>query len=405
MTPRLGWSHVVRPLLIGCTVATLVALPAAAAASTGPETPPPSSMLPCALGTSAAVAGTPLEIRGTTTSGDAVNASAWRDGDKTVREATVATLDGTWRAIFLFGAADGGEWTVQVSVDGTECASRLTVALPPGMVAPPTAAPAPEPDGSSSGGFDGYALRTLAVNDGVALVLASWIFLALVRLVHTTGRRPLARPGVRRVATVAVFVAVLGAVLAVWIGVHFFDGMSHFDDGIPAGLLLLRQVGDKRLRREDHRGDGRGILEGRPRDLGGVHDALLEYVAVVALEGVEAVTRGQHLDALDDDFAVRAGVVRDLSDRCLERAAQDAEAHRFVAHELDQVERRDGLEQGHAAARDQALFDRCAGGGERVLDAVLLLLELDLGARTGRQGVHDRPADRGDTRSRSARAR
>jgi hypothetical protein len=174
-------------------------------------------MLPCALGTSAAVAGTPLEIRGTTTSGDAVNASAWRDGDKTVREATVATLDGTWRAIFLFGAADGGEWTVQVSVDGTERASRLTVALPPGMVAPPTGAPAPEPDGSSSGGFDGYALRTLAVNDGVALVLASWIFLALVRLVHTTGRRPLARPGVRRVATVAVFVAVLGAVLAVWI--------------------------------------------------------------------------------------------------------------------------------------------------------------------------------------------
>src|SRR5665811_699426 len=115
--------------------------------------------------------------------------------------------------------------------------------------------------------------------------------------------------------------------------------------------------------------------------------------------------RGQRLHALDDDFAVRAGVVGDLADGRFERAAQDAEAHRLVAHELDQVERRDGLEQGHAAARDQALFDRCAGGGERVLDAVLLLLELDLGARTGRQGVHDRPADRGDTRSRSARAR
>jgi len=115
--------------------------------------------------------------------------------------------------------------------------------------------------------------------------------------------------------------------------------------------------------------------------------------------------RGQRLHALDDDFAVRAGVVGDLADGRFERAAQDAEAHRLVARELDQVERRDGLEQGHAAARDQALFDRCAGRGERVLDAVLLLLELDLGARTGRQGVHDRPADRGDTRSRSARAR
>ena len=90
---------------------------------------------------------------------------------------------------------------------------------------------------------------------------------------------------------------------------------------------------------------------------------------------------GQALDVLDDDLAVRAGVVGDLADGRLERAAQDAEAHRLVAHELDRVERRDGLEQGHAAAGDQALLDRCAGGRERVLDAVLLLLELDLGGR------------------------
>src|SRR5450759_406728 len=47
----------------------------------------------------------------------------------------------------------------------------------------------------------------------VALVLTSWIFLARVLLVHATGRRPLARPGVRTAATTTVFVAVLGAVL------------------------------------------------------------------------------------------------------------------------------------------------------------------------------------------------
>ena len=37
------------------------------------------------------------------------------------------------------------------------------------------------------------------------------------------------------------------------------------------------------------------------------------------------------------------------------------------------------LEQGHAAAGDEALLDGRAGRRERVLDAVLLLLELDLG--------------------------
>ncbi|HEX7400014.1 MAG TPA: hypothetical protein VF302_09605, partial [Candidatus Limnocylindrales bacterium] len=91
---------------------------------------------------------------------------------------------------------------------------------------------------------------------------------------------------------------------------------------------------------------------------------------------------GQVLDSLDDDLAVRAGVVGDLTEGRFERAAQDAEAHCLVAHELDEVERRDGLEQSHAATRDQALFDGCAGRRQGVLDAVLLLLELDLGART-----------------------
>src|SRR5918995_721576 len=42
------------------------------------------------------------------------------------------------------------------------------------------------------------------------------------------------------------------------------------------------------------------------------------------------------------------------------------------------VERRDGLHECRATARDDALFDRCTSGRKRVLDAVLLLLELDL---------------------------
>src|ERR1035437_8441875 len=144
------------------------------------------------------------------------------------------------------------------------------------------------------------------------------------------------------------------------------------------GLLLLRQVSDERLRREDHRRDRGGVLERRAGHLGSVDDALLEHVAVLALEGVEALTLGQCLDPLDDDLAVRAGVVGDLAEGRFERATQDAEAHRLIADELDEVERRDGLKQGHATAGDQALFNGCACGSQRTFDAVLLLLELDL---------------------------
>ena len=43
------------------------------------------------------------------------------------------------------------------------------------------------------------------------------------------------------------------------------------------------------------------------------------------------------------------------------------------------VERGQGVDEGDAAAGDDALFDGRAGGREGVLDAVLLLLQLDLG--------------------------
>src|SRR5665811_1503648 len=43
-------------------------------------------------------------------------------------------------------------------------------------------------------------------------------------------------------------------------------------------------------------------------------------------------------DLLDDDLAMRARVVGDLADGRFERAAQDAQANRLIAHELDLVE-------------------------------------------------------------------
>ena len=59
-----------------------------------------------------------------------------------------------------------------------------------------------------------------------------------------------------------------------------------------------------------------------------------------------------------------------------------------VALELDLVERRDGLQEGGAAAGDDALLDGRAGRRERILDAVLLLLELDLGGRADLDDGH-----------------
>lgn len=224
-----GWALVA---IAGVAAVLLLALPVAVAASTGPDTAPPPSTPTCALEAATAVAGTPFEITGTTTSGAALTASAWR-ADKTVHEATVATLDGTWRAIFLFGPADGGEWTVDVSGEGVDCASSLTVTLPPGMVAPPTPAvdvTAAEP----AVGIDVSSLRSALANGAVVLVLGSWAFLLLLGVVHGLGRRPLARRGVRRMAVGAVFVAVLGAFVTAWVVGYLFAALSHFDTSIPS---------------------------------------------------------------------------------------------------------------------------------------------------------------------------
>src|SRR5262249_25507990 len=73
------------------------------------------------------------------------------------------------------------------------------------------------------------------------------------------------------------------------------------------------------------------------------------------------------------------GVLRQLAERLLERAADDARAGRLVAVERVDVDRLGGRQQRHAAAGDDALLERRAGRLDGVLDAVLLLLHLRLG--------------------------
>src|SRR3954469_19467703 len=161
--------------------------------------------------------------------------------------------------------------------------------------------------------------------------------------------------------------------------------------GAVAALVLLRHVGHERLGREDHRRDRGRILERGPGDLGGIHDARLEQVAVLALERVVAEAGLEALDVRDDDLTGLAGVVSDLASRSLERLADDVDADLGITIELDLVERADGLQKGRPAAGDEALLDGRTGRGESVLDPVLLLLELDLG---GRADLDDRDATR-----------
>ena len=74
--------------------------------------------------------------------------------------------------------------------------------------------------------------------------------------------------------------------------------------------------------------------------------------------------------------------------RILDRAADDVDADLLLGAELEAVERRRGADQRHAAARDDALLDRRAGRVQRVLDARLLLLHLDLGRRADADHRH-----------------
>ena len=117
------------------------------------------------------------------------------------------------------------------------------------------------------------------------------------------------------------------------------------------------------------------------RHLGGVDDAGLEQVLIVPGGGVETERTFQVPDPLDDDATLEAGVDGDLLQRLLHRPGHDPGTGRLVAFELLGGVEDAGLgpEQGDPTAGHDALFDGGLGGGHRVLDAVLLLLQLDLG--------------------------
>src|SRR4029077_9134196 len=87
------------------------------------------------------------------------------------------------------------------------------------------------------------------------------------------------------------------------------------------------------------------------------------------------------LDLVEDDRAFVAGVVGDPAQRLLDRTLHDLDAEALLVAELELVEHSRRPDERHAPTRHDTFLDRRPGRVERVLDARLLLLHLDLGRR------------------------
>jgi hypothetical protein len=232
---------VMRLGFIGFGLATIVLLgtPVTVFASTDPEPTSP----PCDVGTANAVAGTPFEVSGTRKHRDEPVGIIARNAYGDMREGSVALLDDTWRGVLLFGNADGGDWTIDISVDGVNCVSQLTVTLPAGVVAP-SRPPRDEPDlVQTTAGIDAATVRTAIVGGAAALVVASWVFLALLGVARLLGGQPFAHRNLRRVASAATFVAVLGAFMGIGLFAYLAYSIGRFDTGIPPEQKVLLDVG------------------------------------------------------------------------------------------------------------------------------------------------------------------
>src|SRR4051794_35728216 len=160
--------------------------------------------------------------------------------------------------------------------------------------------------------------------------------------------------------------------------------------GAGRGWVLLGLVGHDGLGGEEQCGDRRGVLQRRAGDLGRVDDARGQQVDVLAGRGVEAVTRFEVAHLLHHDATLEAGVHGDLAQRGVERELDDLRAGCLVADQVQLLERGlAGLHQGDATTGHDALLDGRLRVANGVLDAVLALLELDLG---GRADLDDRNA-------------
>src|SRR5579863_1014436 len=144
---------------------------------------------------------------------------------------------------------------------------------------------------------------------------------------------------------------------------------------------LLRQFRDHGFGRHQKRRDGGSILQRGAHHLGRVDNALFDHVDILLGLRVKAERfRLVFHDLADDDRTLDAGVLRDLADRRFQRLEHDVDAGLYVGvFVMDTADGLLGAKQRHAAARYDALLHGRASGVEGVLNAILFLLDLDLG--------------------------
>src|SRR6185369_8725779 len=156
---------------------------------------------------------------------------------------------------------------------------------------------------------------------------------------------------------------------------------AHSATGRHGRSRLLRQFGDHGFRGHEQAGSRTRILQSRAHDLGRVDNAGFDHVDVLFGLSVEAISLRLLVDDLaDNDRSFDAGVFRDLADRRFQGLQHDIDAGLNVrVLILNAADCLLGAEQGDTATGHDAFLDRGAGRIQRILDAVLLFLHLDLG--------------------------
>src|SRR5699024_9942101 len=119
-----------------------------------------------------------------------------------------------------------------------------------------------------------------------------------------------------------------------------------------------------------------------------VDDALSGQVAVDTVGGVVAVTDLQLGDVVGDHVTLGTGVLGDPASGLRQSVTDDRHTGLLVVLQTQVTQGGGGVHQGSTATGDDSLLDGRTGRRDGVLQAVLLLLELDLGGGTDPQDGH-----------------
>ena len=145
---------------------------------------------------------------------------------------------------------------------------------------------------------------------------------------------------------------------------------------------LFRLLRNERLGGHDERRDGGCVLQRGTGYLRRINDPGLHQVTVLTGRGIEALGSAQLAYPLNHNTTFVARVHCDLAQRGFERLLNEhpARLHVFGTTTL-LINSFLSTKQCHTAAGDDALFHSSLGRLDGVLDAMLLLFELDLGRR------------------------